>query len=219
VSQRPYSVILFDEVEKAHPDALNVLLQIMDRGRFTDSQGREVDFRNTIIVMTSNLGADLIRKSSEVGFGAQETNLSFDRMKEQIDHQVKKFFKPEFLNRLTDVLIFKPLQRHELLQVIDIEMKKLNDLLEQSSLYVTLDQKAKEFLVDKGFEPEMGARPLGRAIEQYLIDSLSTWRVTHPDEGMRCLVSADENGLTFVNEEVFAKPKTEGIKAGTVPAA
>lgn len=219
VSQRPYSVVLFDEVEKAHPDALNVLLQIMDRGRFTDSQGREVDFRNTIIVMTSNLGADLIRKNSEVGFGAQENTLNYEKMKEQIDGQVKKYFKPEFLNRLTDILIFKPLQRPELLQVIDIELKKLNDLLEQSSLFVTLDDKAKNFLVEKGFEPEMGARPLGRSIEQYLIDSLSTWRVNHPEEGRRCLVSADENGLLFTNEEIFARPKDDALTVGAAPSS
>lgn len=209
VSQRPYSVVLFDEVEKAHPDALNVLLQIMDRGRFTDSQGREVDFRNTIVIMTSNLGADLIRKSTQVGFGAQDDNLSYDRMKEQIDAQVKKFFKPEFLNRLTDVLIFKPLQRPELLRVIDIELKKLNQLLEASSLFVTLDDKAKSFLVDKGFEPEMGARPLGRVIELYLIDALSTWRINHPEEGRRCLVSAADNELIFTDQEVFRKLKSE----------
>lgn len=219
VTQRPYSVVLFDEVEKAHPDALNVLLQIMDRGRFTDSQGREIDFRNTIIIMTSNLGADLIRKNSEVGFGAREGGISYEKMKEQIDAQVKKYFKPEFLNRLTDTLIFRPLQRPELLQVIDIELKKLNVILEASSLFVTLDDKAKAFLVDQGFEPEMGARPLGRTLDLHLIDALSTWRVTHPEEGRRCRVSADEKGLTFEDEEIFLRQKGDQPKVAEAPVA
>jgi len=218
VNQRPYSVILFDEVEKAHPDALNVLLQIMDRGRFTDAQGREVDFRNTVVIMTSNLGADLIRKSSEVGFGAVGANLSYDKMKEQIDSQVKKFFKPEFLNRLTDVIIFQPLQRPELLQVISIEIAKLRQRLEKCDLYITLDDKAKDFLVNKGFQPEMGARPLTRTIEQYLEDPLSIWLLNHPKEGRRCLISANNEDLIFTDEEIFARKTAEANKAGAAPA-
>ena len=127
VRQRPYCVVLFDEVEKAHPDVMNLLLQILEEGRLTDSFGRKIDFRNTIIIMTSNLGADLIRKSTEVGFGAKESMLDYKAMQEKIEGSVKKHFKPEFINRLDGIVIFRPLDKAALRQVIDLEFKKLKD--------------------------------------------------------------------------------------------
>ena len=207
VRQRPYSVVLFDEIEKAHPDIMDILLQILEEGRLTDSFGRKIDFRNTIIIMTSNLGADLIKKSSELGFGAPEGVLDYEHIKEKIQSAVKKHFKPEFLNRLNDVVIFQPLKKEGLLKVIEIELKKLLARLERREVYITLDDKAKEFLVDKGFQPEMGARPLRRTIEQYLEDPLAEILLMHPNEGRRCLVTVDGDHLVFNDQEVFPRHK------------
>lgn len=203
VRQRPYSVVLFDEVEKAHPDVIDLLLQILEEGRLTDSFGRKIDFRNTIVIMTSNLGADLIKKSTEVGFGAQEGTMDHEHIKSKILTAVKKTFKPEFLNRLNDVIIFRPLERDGLLKVINIELKKLLSRLTRRSVFIELDDNAKGFLVDKGFQPEMGARPLRRTIEQYLEDPLAEKLLLHPDEGRRCLVTVEDDHLIFTDQEVF----------------
>ncbi|MBA3603631.1 MAG: ATP-dependent Clp protease ATP-binding subunit [Parachlamydiaceae bacterium] len=205
VRQRPYSVVLFDEIEKAHPDVMDLLLQILEEGRLTDSFGRKIDFRNTIVIMTSNLGADLIKKSTEVGFGAsQEGSMDYEHIKEKILAAVKKAFKPEFLNRLNDVVIFKPLDRVALLKVINIELKKLLNRLASRQIIIELDDSAKAFLVEKGFQPEMGARPLRRTIEQYLEDPLAEKLLMHPDEGRRSIVTAEGDHLTFIDQEVFA---------------
>lgn len=216
VRQRPYSVVLFDEIEKAHPDVMDILLQILEDGRLTDSFGRKVDFRNTIIIMTSNLGADLIKKTSEVGFGVQEGTLDYDHIKEKILQAVKKHFKPEFLNRLNDVVIFHPLNREGLLQVIDLELSKLFARLQKREVFITLDEKAKNFLVDKGFQPEMGARPLRRTIEQYLEDPLAEKLLMNPDEGRRALVTVEGDHLTFIEEEVTKREKEPRQKAKSV---
>lgn len=207
VRQRPYAVVLFDEIEKAHPDVMDLLLQILEEGRLTDSFGRKVDFRNTIVIMTSNLGADLIKKSTEVGFGAAEGSLDYAHIKEKIEQAVKKHFKPEFLNRLNDVVIFQPLNKTELLKVIDIELNKLLNRLQRREVFITLDEKAKAFLVDKGFQPEMGARPLRRTIEQYLEDPLAEKLLLHPDEGRHCVVTVEGDHLTFVDQDVFPRHK------------
>lgn len=220
VRQRPYSVVLFDEIEKAHPDVMDLLLQILEEGRLTDSFGRKVDFRNTIIIMTSNLGADLIRKSTEIGFGtAEEGALDYNTIKEKIEKEVKKRFKPEFLNRLNDIVIFHPLNRENLLQVIELEMKKLQKRLEKRQLFITLDPAAENFLVDKGFQPEMGARPLRRTIEQYLEDPLAEKLLLNPAEGRRCLVTVQNGEITFVDQEVFPIVKSKEKVVPAAPAA
>jgi ATP-dependent Clp protease ATP-binding subunit ClpC len=203
VRQRPYSVVLFDEIEKAHPDVMDILLQILEEGRLTDSFGRKIDFKNTIIIMTSNLGADLIKKSSEVGFGASEGSLDYEHIKEKIEGAVKKHFKPEFLNRLNDIVIFRPLNREGLLSVIAIELKKVQARLNKRQIFLTLDESAKNFLVEKGFQPEMGARPLRRTIEQYLEDPLAEKLLMFPNEGRRSLVTVEGDHLVFKDEEVF----------------
>ena len=200
VRQRPYCVVLFDEVEKAHPDVMNLLLQILEEGRLTDSFGRKIDFRNTIIMMTSNLGAELIRRSSEVGFAATEGMIDFKSMQEKIDTSVKKAFKPEFLNRLDGVMIFKPLDKTHLLQVIELEVKKLKKRLERRQIKISLDQKAKDFLVSKGFQPEMGARPLRRVIEQYLEDPLAERLLLHPDQGADLSITSEDDKLIFSDQ-------------------
>lgn len=201
VRQRPYCVVLFDEIEKAHPDVMNLLLQILEEGRLTDSFGRKIDFKNTIIIMTSNLGADLIRRSAEVGFAATEGMLDHKQMQEKIDSAVKKAFKPEFLNRLDGIVIFKPLDKSNLLDVIDLEVSKVRKRLERKKMSITLDSKAKDFLVDKGFQPEMGARPLRRVIEQYLEDPLAEQLLTYPDKGGSWLVTAENDKLVFIDAE------------------
>lgn len=212
VRQRPYSVVLFDEIEKAHPDVMDLLLQILEDGRLTDSFGRKVDFRNTVIIMTSNLGADLIKKSTEVGFGAVDGAMDYDHIKGKIEGAVTKHFKPEFLNRLNDTLIFKPLDKEHLLEVIELEIGKLKKRLEEREIFITLDEKAKRFLVDKGFQPEMGARPLRRTIERYLEDPLAETLLMNPQEGRRCLVSVEGDKLKFTDEEVFATEESKKRK-------
>ncbi|MGK5593917.1 MAG: ATP-dependent Clp protease ATP-binding subunit [Parachlamydiaceae bacterium] len=211
VRQRPYSVVLFDEIEKAHPDVMDLLLQILEEGRLTDSFGRKVDFRNTIIIMTSNLGADLIKKSTEIGFGASEGSLDYAHIKDKIESAVKKHFKPEFLNRLNDFVIFHPLNKEQLLRVIKLEIEKLQKRLDKREVYLNLDDKAKEFLVEKGFQPEMGARPLKRTIEQFLEDPLAEKLLAHPDEGRKCDVTVEGDELVFVDTEVIPRKK-EGAK-------
>ncbi len=203
VRQRPYSVVLFDEIEKAHPDVMDLLLQVLEEGRLTDSFGREIDFKNTIIIMTSNLGADLIRRGTEIGFGASETSMDYEKIKEKIESEVKKRFKPEFLNRLNDVVIFHPLNRENLLEVIGLEVEKLQKRLAPREIFLSLDDAAKNLLAEKGFQPEMGARPLRYIIERELEDRLAALVLKNPDEGRRCLVTAKEGELLLVDQEVF----------------
>jgi ATP-dependent Clp protease ATP-binding subunit ClpC len=213
VRQRPYCVVLFDEIEKAHPDVMNLLLQILEEGRLTDSFGRKIDFRNTIVIMTSNLGAELIRRSTEVGFGAQEGILDDKKMKEAIDGAVKKHFKPEFMNRLDGVVIFKPLDRSHLLQVIDLEVEKVRTRLARKQIFLSLDNAAKEFLVAKGFQPEMGARPLRRVIEQYLEDPLAERLLLNPDKGANIATSVEGDKLTFTDKEAIVPVKEPALAA------
>lgn len=200
VRQRPYCVVLFDEVEKAHPDVMNLLLQILEEGRLTDSFGRRVDFRNTIIIMTSNLGADMIRRSTEVGFGAGEGMLDYKKMQETIESAVRKHFKPEFINRLDGVIIFRPLDKTHLMQVIELEIQKVRTRLARKNIILTLDEKAKEFLVNRGFQPEMGARPLRRVIEQHLEDPLAEKLLTNPNMSGNITVSVEGDKLVFLEQ-------------------
>jgi len=201
VRQRPYCVILFDEVEKAHPDVMNLLLQILEEGKLTDSLGRKIDFRNTIIIMTSNLGADLIRKSTEVGFGAKETILDYKLMQEKIETAVKKHFKPEFINRLDGTVVFHTLDKKALRKVVDLEFKKLQDRVARKHIYITLDEKAKDFLVEKGYQPEMGARPLRRVIEQFLEDPLAEMLLKNPELEKSYIISVKDNKVIFIEDE------------------
>jgi len=207
VRQRPYCVVLFDEVEKAHPDVMNLLLQILEEGRLTDAFGRKVDFRNAIIIMTSNLGADLIRKSSEVGFGVQEGMLDYETMKSKIDGALKKGFKPEFINRLDGVVIFRPLDKPDLLKVIDLEIGKVQGRLGKKNIFITLDNKAKDFLCQKGFDPSMGARPLRRVIEHELEDPIAEKILMHPDRGGNWLITIENDKFTFIDQEPPADAK------------
>ena len=178
-----------------------MLLQILEEGRLTDSFGRRIDFRNTIIIMTSNLGADLIRRSSEVGFAAGEGTPDYKSMEETIRRSVAKGFKPEFINRLDGMIIFKPLDRAHLFNVIELEVKKVLERLARKQISFILDEKAKDFLVNKGFDPAMGARPLRRIIEQYLEDPLAEQLLLNPGKGGHWSISADEDKLLLTPQE------------------
>jgi ATP-dependent Clp protease ATP-binding subunit ClpC len=206
VRRRPYSVVLFDEVEKAHPDVMNLLLQILEEGRLTDSVGRKIDFRNTIIIMTSNLGADLIRKSTEMGFGAKENTIDYKSMQEKIESAVKKHFKPEFINRLDGLVIFRTLDKIALRSVVDLEFNKLKGRLDKKQIHVTIDDAARDLLVEKGYVPEMGARPLRRVIEQFLEDPLSEKLLQHPNQEKKYLISAKDGQIVFIDQDPDTKP-------------
>jgi ATP-dependent Clp protease ATP-binding subunit ClpC len=216
VRQRPYAVVLFDEIEKAHPDVMDLLLQILEEGRLTDSFGRKVDFRNTIIIMTSNLGADLISKTTEVGFGATDGRLDHAVIKEKIEEAVNKRFKPEFLNRLNDLVVFRPLTKEFLYEVMELEIAKLAKRLDTRELFITLDKKAKEFLVDAGFQPEMGARPIRRVIEQHLEDPIAEKVLEDPNVGRKIEITVKKGELVFEDKEVFPLHKS-GRRKDNVP--
>ncbi|HRZ14236.1 MAG TPA: ATP-dependent Clp protease ATP-binding subunit [Candidatus Omnitrophota bacterium] len=174
VRRRPYSVILLDEIEKAHPDVFNLLLQVFEDGRLTDSFARKVDFRNTIMIMTSNVGAELVRKAGAIGFNAQADEVTYDDMKTKLLEEVKKTFKPEFLNRIDDIIVFRPLQRTDLESIVDIEIAHVADRLKEQKITLLVDKEAKDFLIEKGFDPVFGARPLKRTIQRFVEDTLAS---------------------------------------------
>src|SRR5882757_5126258 len=173
VRRRPYSVVLFDEIEKAHPDVMHLLLQILEDGKITDSLGRKIDFRNTIIIMTSNVGAELIKRQTAMGFGAIAGHGSYEAMRDKILDESKRVFKPEFLNRLDDMIVFHQLERNDLVKIVDLEVAKVIERVRAKDIRVQLDTTAVEFLIDKGYDPTYGARPMRRAVEKYLEDPLA----------------------------------------------
>ncbi len=173
VRRRPYSVVLFDEVEKAHPDVMHLLLQILEEGKITDSLGRKIDFRNTIIIMTSNVGAELIKRQTSLGFGAVSGHESYEQMRDKILEESKRTFKPEFLNRLDDMIVFHSLGRPDLAKIVNLEVAKVVDRIGTKAIKVLLDPSAVEFLIDKGYDPTYGARPMRRAVEKFLEDPLA----------------------------------------------
>ncbi len=174
VRRRPYSVVLFDEVEKAHPDVMNLMLQILEEGMITDSLGRKIDFRNTIIILTSNVGAELIKKQNSVGFGAMgDVDTNYDGMCDKILGRAKDVFKPEFLNRLDDKVVFHVLEKENLTKIVDLEVKTFLKRLEDKGVRLVLDESAKDYIIDKGYDPDYGARPMRRAVEQLLEDPLA----------------------------------------------
>ena len=173
IRRRPYAVVLLDEIEKAHPDVFNMLLQVMEEGRLTDSFGRNVDFRNTIVIMTTNAGAEAIKNESSFGFQKPDDDASYDNMKARVQERIEKVFRPEFLNRVDDVIVFRHLNIEDLKQVIDLELSKVRERLGERGLKLLLTEEAKKFLIKKGSNTDFGARPLRRAIENYVEDPLS----------------------------------------------
>ncbi len=175
VRRKPYSVVLFDEVEKAHPDVVQLLLQVLEEGRLTDSLGRAVDFRNTIIIMTSNVGAEILQKNTSLGFGASNASQAaeYDKIKEKILDETKRSFKPEFLNRINELVIFHPLNKEDLRQIVSLEVSRVCKRIAEQKIILELDISAKDFLLEKGYDEKYGARPLRRAVERYLEDALA----------------------------------------------
>jgi ATP-dependent Clp protease ATP-binding subunit ClpC len=173
IRRRPYAVVLLDEIEKAHPDVFNMLLQVMEEGRLTDSFGRNVDFRNTIIIMTTNAGAEAIKNEAAFGFQKPDDDASYEGMKGRVNERIEKVFRPEFLNRLDDVIVFHHLTIDDLKKVIDIELEKVRERLLERGLKLELTDEAKQFLIKKGSDTDFGARPLRRALENYIEDPVS----------------------------------------------
>ena len=204
IRRRPYSVVLLDEIEKAHGDVSNMLLQVMEEGRLTDSFGRHIDFRNTILIMTSNIGADLIKNQggSGFGFGKRDAETNYQKMKDILHKEAERFFRPEFLNRLDDLIVFESLKRDDLQTIVKYELKKVFGRLEEKGLTLELADDAQEFLIEKGYDIEFGARPLRRAIERYVEDPLSEQLLMgHFDGKNKINVSVLDDSLHFEGVE------------------
>ena len=214
VRRKPFSVVLFDEIEKAHPDVFNTLLQILEDGRLTDSQGRTVDFKNTVLIMTSNLGTADLRKAS-VGFAKTTEAVTYERMKEKVAEALKVHFRPEFLNRIDETIVFHELSKEEVTQIVDLMIRRVQDQLEGQGLGFELTPSAKLLLADKGYDPTLGARPLRRAIQQLVEDPLSErilWKEFRAGETI--IVDAEEGEMTFRAVEGFEPPPVELAGAG-----
>jgi len=216
IRRRPYAVLLLDEIEKAHPDVYNMLLQIMEEGRLTDSFGRHIDFKNVILIMTSNIGADLIKNQAGFGFGKRTAEANYEKMKDMLGKEVERHFRPEFLNRLDDVIVFHSLTREDLNTIVDYELNKVFKRLIKQGYRLEIDPAAKEFVIEKGYNTEFGARPLRRAIERYIEDTLSENILRGEFKGKNVIrISVqDENHLKFegVYEE-NAKPEVAATAA------
>ena len=216
VRRTPFSVVLFDEIEKAHPDVFNTLLQILEEGRLTDSQGRSVDFRNTVIIMTSNLGTQDLRKAN-LGFTTGDTAVSYDRMKDKVNDALKLHFRPEFLNRIDETIVFHELAKSEVIQMVDMMIKRLTGQLESQGLGIELTQSAKELLADVGYDPQMGARPLRRAIQRQIEDQLSEKILYKQFTAGQIIVVDTEEDPDNVGKRRMTFRAVEGIVAPSEP--
>jgi ATP-dependent Clp protease ATP-binding subunit ClpC len=221
VRRKPFSVVLFDEIEKAHPDMFNTLLQILEDGRLTDSHGRSVDFKNTVIIMTSNLGTADLRKTS-VGFSKTSETVTYEKMKVTVNDALKAHFRPEFLNRIDDVIVFHELTKDEVTEIIDLMIKRVRTSLESQGLGLELTRAAKYYVVDKGYDPTMGARPLRRALQRLVEDPLSEkilWKEFRAGETIIVDIEPDpETGepvIVFRSIEGPRPPPVEMAGAGT----
>jgi ATP-dependent Clp protease ATP-binding subunit ClpC len=230
VRRKPYSVLLLDEIEKAHPDVFNILLQILEDGRLTDAQGRTVDFRHTIVIMTSNIGASEIAKNFQIGFSTieDETGVSYDDMKGRIMNELKRVFRPEFINRIDDVIVFHKLARPEIKQIVDLLLLRIRESMAERDLQLELSEDAKDLLVEKGWDPAMGARPLRRAIQRYIEDPLADFVLrSQVPEGSTVLVERDDHPSGGEGDEtpevrlsvIEAAPKPTPVGVGAEGAA
>ncbi len=219
VRRKPYSVVLLDEIEKAHPDVFNILLQVLDDGQLTDSLGRKVDFKNTIIIMTSNVGTKDIKKQARIGFGESAGGDEHDKMKSQIDESMKRLFNPEFLNRVDETIVFRSLTKEDIVQIIKISLKKLLSRVEQMGVKVELSQKALEFVAEKGFDKTYGARPLRRAMQKYIEDPIAEEILKGAVKDgsiVRVDVAANDVELLFQIETLGAETQTTTVHHTTI---
>ena len=222
VRRRPFSVVLFDEIEKAHPDVFNTLLQILEDGRLTDAQGRTVDFKNTVLIMTSNLGTADLRKSS-LGFAKTSEAVTYERMKAKVNDALKAHFRPEFLNRIDEVIVFHELSREEVISIVDLMLSRTADQLASQGLAVDLTPAARALLAERGYDPQLGARPLRRAIQQLVEDPLSErilWKEFRVGETIvvdvdDTLADGEEPKLSFKAAEGFQSPPMELAGSGS----
>ncbi|MBR2030029.1 MAG: AAA family ATPase, partial [Clostridia bacterium] len=202
VRRKPYSVILFDEIEKAHPDVFNILLQILDDGRLTDSRGRVVDFKNTIIIMTSNNGVAQLKKTSRLGFNSGSDEQEYEDMKDKLMESLKETFKPEFLNRVDDTIIFHQLNKDDTRHIAKILIRSLAKRIAENGIQMQISESALDFLAEKGYDKEYGARPLKRTIQKYLEDKLSEEILKGSiTKGQKVYVDSDGTQLTFTNKQ------------------
>ena len=194
VRRKPYSVVLLDEIEKAHPDVFNLLLQILEDGSLTDSFGRKVDFRNVILIMTSNVGTEMLKKKGTIGFSAPEEDASYETMKRKVLDAAKKVFRPEFLNRIDEMVVFHSLTKEDLKKIVDLQIEEVQERLSEKQLNIRLTSSAKEFLIEKGYDPLLGARPLRRTIQRYLEDPLSEEILAGRFKGKKTVEVSLKNG-------------------------
>ena len=215
VRRKPFSVVLFDEVEKAHPEIFNSLLQVLEDGRLTDSQGRMVDFKNTVIIMTTNLGSSAIA-GGPVGFQVEgNAQTTYERMKGKVDEELKRHFKPEFLNRVDETIVFPQLTQDELLQIVDLFIKRLSERLMDRDLTIEITVPAKEQLIKIGWDPSLGARPLRRAVQHEIEDALSE-KILHGELNAGDHVHADFDGTEFIfttSRQAIAEKEPEAVEA------
>ncbi|MFZ6020742.1 MAG: AAA family ATPase, partial [Chloroflexota bacterium] len=203
-----YRVILFDEIEKAHPEVWNALLQILDDGRLTDGQGQVVDFRNTVLIMTSNLGTEFVRQGGTLGFLSEDSSDENRAQHEKIQKALKSTFRPEFLNRIDEIIMFSPLKLEQMYQIVDLQMKEVSDRLKEHGLDVVLTEAARKWLAEVGYDPAFGARPLRRALQKHIESPLSISVLSGQfQRGDRVIVDYQpgDNQLTFRKEEVEVK--------------
>ncbi len=214
VRRNPYSVVLFDEVEKAHPDVTNMLLQILEEGKLTDSFGRQVDFRNTIILLTSNVGAERLQKGSAMGFTSPDDEEDYSRMKENLTEEAKKVFRPEFLNRFDDILVFRSLGQEELKQILDLELEKVRKRLTERNINFELEDSARDLLLEKGYDPTYGARPMRRAVERHLEDPMAEEIIRGElREGETITIKAKDDHLKFTQKKKPSKSKGSKVSS------
>ncbi|MDP3450600.1 MAG: AAA family ATPase [Anaerolineaceae bacterium] len=227
IRRRPYSIIVFDEIEKAHPEVHNMLLQIMEEGQLTDARGHKVDFRNAIIVMTSNIGADMIKKQGNLGFNLkkdqkEEDARNYEDMRKKLMDSLKKVFRPEFINRLDGVIVFHPLNQEHIRMIVNVELEKVAVRMRDHNIELKASEAALDFLATEGFNPEMGARPLRRVLQDKVEDRLSDAVLSHEfNEGDTILVDLNKEKEVVLKREKKKKVVKEAIEPETpepVPA-
>jgi len=213
VRRKPYSVVLLDEIEKAHPDVFNILLQMLDDGQLTDSLGRKIDFKNTIVIMTSNIGSRQLKDFGRgIGFGSQDMTDNGDYAKGIVQKALKNAFSPEFLNRIDDIVMFNSLSKEDIYKIIDIELKGLFKRVNDLGLVITISKEAKDFIIEKGYDPQYGARPLKRAIQKYLEDELAEVIIKGVAESTELDVEYNkaDDKIIIKEKEISIKPESSG---------